>query len=100
MLGIILGASLPRIINLLTSSLYDRVEIEGLMRELVGNRNISEAMTDELLLVAYEYNSQEPRLYSKYFSNKSEEHYDVLYSYATGGSSAAPGFFEPQLTYD
>jgi len=67
-IGAVLGLALPGIYQFLTNSLYDRSAIEGLMENLIGKRNISEAMTDELLLVAYEYNSQQPRFYSKYFS--------------------------------
>ena len=41
----------------MTNSLYDRSAIEDLMDELIGERNISQAIFDEVLLVAYEYNS-------------------------------------------
>jgi patatin-like phospholipase/acyl hydrolase len=79
----------------MSSSLYDRVAIEGLMDELIGRKNISEAMTDELLVVAYDYNSKQPRFYSKHFAEMDAGIYDVQMSKATGGSSAAPIFFEP-----
>lgn len=65
------------------------------MREKVGERFIKEAMTDELLVVSYDYNSQSPRYYSKYFTNQQPNVYDVLYSNATASSSAAPFYFEP-----
>ena len=51
--------------------------MEGLMNDLIGKRNISEAMFDEVLLVAYEYNSQQPRFYSKYFTYIDNGIYDV-----------------------
>ena len=70
------------------------------MNELIGDRNISSAMFDEVLLVAYEYNSHGPRLYSKHFSEKEPNIYDVKFSLATGGSSAAPIYFDPQKLYD
>ena len=99
MLGVLIGSSLgigvPGIINVLSNSLYDRAAIEGLMDELIGEKNISAAMTDELLIVAYDYNSKQPRLYSKYFAKLDAGIYDVQMSKATGGSSAAPVYFEP-----
>jgi len=70
------------------------------MQELIGGRNISEALFDELLIVAYEYNSQQPRFYSKYFSTRDKAVYDVEMAKATGGSSAAPVYFEPQQVED
>ena len=66
------------------------------MDTLIGTKNMSAAMPDELLVVAYDYNSKQPRFYSKHFSQMDEGIYDVPMSLATGGSSAAPIFFEPQ----
>ena len=99
-IGITLGLAIPGIYKVLSNSLYDRKAIEGLMDELIGRKNISAAMTDELLIVAYDYNSKQPRLYSKYFSELDEGIYDVQMSKATGGSSAAPVYFEPQSVLD
>lgn len=99
-LGIVLGLGVPQLSSMLSTSLYDRRAIEGLMDELIGQQNISAAMFDEMLLVAYEYNSQQPRFYSKYFSKLQPGIYDIKMSLATGGSSAAPVFFEPQQSYD
>lgn len=70
------------------------------MDELIGGQNISAAMFDEMLLVAYEYNSQQPRFYSKFFSTMQPGIYDIQMSLATGGSSAAPVFFQPQKIND
>ena len=95
LIGSILGLAVPGIYGVLNNSLYDRKAIEGLMDELIGKKNISAAMQDELLVVAYDYNSKQPRFYSKHFSQMDEGIYDVAMSYATGGSSAAPVYFEP-----
>lgn len=84
----------------MTNSLYDRTQMETLMETLIGERNISESLFDEMLLVAYEYNSQQPRFYSKFFSKIDKGIYDVKMSLATGGSSAAPIYFEPQKIFD
>lgn len=37
------------------------------MFEFLHGINLTEAITDDVLLVAYDYNSQQPRFYSKYF---------------------------------
>ena len=99
MIGVLIGSSLglgvPKITSVLSNSLYDRKAIEALMSELIGKKNISAAMQDELLVVAYDYNSKQPRLYSKYFAELDANIYDVQMSKATGGSSAAPIYFEP-----
>ena len=70
MLGGIGSWVFPTLLSVLDKSLYDRKPLEDLMREKVGERFIKEAMTDELLVVAYDYNSQSPRYYSKYFTNQ------------------------------
>jgi hypothetical protein len=76
-IGCILGLAVPSVYNFLNNSLYDRAAIEGLMDELIGRKNVSEAMPDELLIVAYDYNSKQPRFYSKHFSSLDEGIYDV-----------------------
>lgn len=85
-----------KMITFVSNSLYDRQAIEGLMDSLIGQRNISQAIIDEVMIVTYEYNSQAPRLFSKYWANWNPSLYEVKYSIACGGSSAAPGYFTPQ----
>lgn len=65
------------------------------MTELLGSYGFMSILTNELLVVAYEYNSQEPRFYSKYFVHQDPGIYDVPIGNATGSSSAAPTFFNP-----
>ena len=85
-----------RMVTFATNSLYDRSAIEALMNEMIGRRNISQAISDELIITSYEYNSQDSRLYSKYLAELDPDVFDLRTSFATGSSSAAPGFFEPQ----
>lgn len=70
------------------------------MKDMLGDYNIKEALTKELLIVAYDYNGQQPRFYSKWFSKHEPEYYDVPIGSATGASSAAPGFFRPKINKD
>ena len=46
-----------RMITLLSNSLYDRTAIEDLMRDMIGKRNMSQMMSDEIMITAYEFNS-------------------------------------------
>ena len=50
----------------LTTSLYNRKGIESITKEKFGTVPISNIITDEILIVSYDYNNQEPRLFSKY----------------------------------
>lgn len=70
------------------------------MKNLLGNYTISQTLSDEVLLVSYEYNSQQPRFFSKYFSVKDPAIYDVPVGNATASSSAAPTFFDPRKNYN
>lgn len=57
-----------KMVTFATNALYDRSAIENLMDEMIGRRNISQALSDELIITAYEFNSQDARLYSKYLA--------------------------------
>lgn len=67
------------------------------MQSYLGAANIKDAISDEVLVVAYDYNSQQPRFFSKYFSNEDSGIYDVPIGNATGASSAAPTYFDPKV---
>jgi len=70
------------------------------MERLLGKYHVSEALSDEVMIVAYDYNSQEPRFFSKFFSDKDPNIYDVTFGNATGASSAAPTFFDAKQQVD
>jgi hypothetical protein len=53
------------------------------MNDYLGHANFSQILTDETLIVAYDYNSQQPRFYSKYFSKINPKIYDVKICNAT-----------------
>lgn len=57
-LGSLLLILFTRMITFVSNSMYDRTAMEGLMDNLIGRRNISQAISDELIITAYEYNSQ------------------------------------------
>lgn len=54
-----------KMITFVSNSLYDRTEIEKLMQDMIGRRNISQALSDEIMITAYDFNSQHPKLFTK-----------------------------------
>jgi patatin-like phospholipase/acyl hydrolase len=50
------------------------------------------------LITAFDYNSLEPRFFSKYFAKMNPNVYDVKIGESTGASSAAPTYFDPKKT--
>ena len=94
--GLFLGLFVPKLVNKVTHSAYNRASLDDIMKTLLGDFRIKETLSDEVLLVAYDYNSQEPRFFSKYFSTIDPNIYNVPVGNATGASSAAPTFFDPK----
>ena len=98
--GVITGVVVPWGINKVTHSLYSRKSLDNIMKTLLGSYEIEDALTDELMIVAYEYNSERPRFYSKWFAKHNEAVYEVPIGNATGASSAAPTFFDPKVNFN
>lgn len=97
LLGFFIGGFFPWLGNLLSNSLYDRSNIDKIMVDYLGSEKFDGILTDELLVVAYEYNQAEPRFFSKYFAYQNPAKYDVHIGEATAASSAAPTFFDPKI---
>lgn len=51
---------------------------------------------DEFLIAAYEFNSAQPRYYSKFLRKKLTGFYDVYLREAAAASSSAPIYFDPK----
>ena len=96
-LGGFIGYYLPVIVFFLGNSNYDRATIDGILKEMFGHARIGDITTDEALIVAYSYNAQEPRFYSKFEAQRIPKIYDVGLDVAAGASSAAPGYFDPRI---
>ena len=94
-IGFLLGIFGPIYIPKLTRAKYDRSALEQIMKDYLGHANFSGILTKESLVVAYDYNSQQPRFYSRYYSRNSPSIYQVSINNATQASSAAPTFFDP-----
>lgn len=100
LIGITLALTVPAIWSKLSNSLYDRDSIEAVLSELAGDSKVSEATTHEIMLVSYNFNTQQPHLYSKYYAKINPGYMDVTMAKAAGGTSAAPIYFEPQNIMD
>jgi patatin-like phospholipase/acyl hydrolase len=87
---------MPRIFKF-TKSSYDRKGIEGICDEMFGTVNIDEALTSEVMIVSFEYNTHQPRLFTKWSAKANPEIYNVSLAEASEASSAAPGYFDPKV---
>lgn len=70
------------------------------MYQKFGLTKFDAITTNELLVVAYEYNSQQPRFFSKYMAAQNAKIYNTTIGNATASSSAAPTFFDPHVVID
>ena len=87
---------LPKILNA-TISLYTREGIEKKTVEMFGDKKFDDILVDELMLVTFSYNARQPRIFSKYPSNRPENIYDVSLADASQASAAAPTYFNPKV---
>lgn len=84
------------IINELGFSIYNRKGLdEATVTYLGKDTRWDEIMVDDLFIVSYSYNDQEPRFYSKWFNNFNPGTYSVPISTAVASSSSAPFYFQP-----
>ena len=100
LLALVLGIKLPPVWFMATHSKYRREGVEAVMQAKIGGKNFDQILTDELLVVAYDYNNLEPRFYSKYFLQEERAAYNIPIANATAASAAAPTFFYPKVAND
>ena len=94
--GLLTAVIIQKVFSMLSTPKYNRSSLENVMKDYLGSYTISETLTEEILITAYDYNSQEPRFYSKTYAKDDPKTYDVPVGNATGASSAAPTFFDPK----
>jgi patatin-like phospholipase/acyl hydrolase len=99
-LGAFLGWVLMPQFFKLTKSSYDRSGIESICEEMFGKVRIQDALTKEVNIIAYEYNSHQPRVFSKFSAHYSSGNYSVGLANASEASSAAPIYFDPKVIGD
>ena len=96
-LGGAIGYYAPTITNFLSVAMYDRKSLDQVMYEYLGGITLKQVISDEVMLVAYDYNSQQPRFYSKTFDDYDTNIFGRQVYEATGASSAAPTYFDPKF---
>ena len=99
-LGGIIGFMLMPVLHGLTHSSYNRIGIESICDEMFGKVRLEDALTKEILIIAYEYNTHEPRIFSKFSAKTDPKNYEVSMANASEASSAAPFYFDPKVIGD
>lgn len=95
-LGLVFGLIGQVANELLTEAAMKRAGLDNLMDNLCGDTRMDQALTDELLLIAYNYNDRQPRLFSKRFDDEDPGIYDVKISDASSASASIPGVWSPK----
>jgi len=100
-LGLVIGALLGYYIPIgfykLTQSSFDRSSIDNLLGQMFGQYRIEDALTDEVMAIAYSFNAQQPRFYTKFNSVNNPLVYNLTMADAVGASSSLPIYFEPKV---
>jgi len=94
-LGVILAPLTLKVWNFAGYSLYDRSGLDDSLLKNLGTYSWDNIIVDDLIITAYEYNSKQPRFYSKYFNRLDPGFYDLLIHQAVAASSSAPFGFNP-----
>ncbi len=97
LLGAIAGYFLMPSMLAVTKSSYDRSGIDSICKDMMGEVKVTDALTEEVAIIAYDYNAQEPRVFSKFTARQSEKLYDVSIAEASQASAAAPVYFDPKI---
>jgi patatin-like phospholipase/acyl hydrolase len=102
--GVVLSVGLAyattEFVSVATNAVYDRSGLEEGTDQYFGNRTFDDIAVDELMINAYEFNSQQPRFYSKYFRKTRKGSHNVMLKTAMAGSGAAPIYFDPETHKD
>jgi patatin-like phospholipase/acyl hydrolase len=97
-IGLLLSFPMLILFEAIGFSFYNREGLDGALQERFGDAGFSNLNVDELMIAAFEFNSQTPRFFSKYFAHMEPGQYDVPLKTAVGASSSAPVYFDPLQT--
>jgi patatin-like phospholipase/acyl hydrolase len=95
-IGGVIGYLLPVAVYKLTYSVFDRKGADALFKEYFGDLKVKDAITKEVMIIAFSYNMMQPRFYSKFQARIEPEVYDVTMDLAVAASSSTPGYFYPK----
>lgn len=76
-IGLLVGFLGPFITDFLTDSAMQRKGLDDLAEKYYGDTKITDALPHEVLMVAYNYNDRQPRLFSKRFNKDDPGIYNV-----------------------
>jgi patatin-like phospholipase/acyl hydrolase len=79
----------------LTNSLYDRTGLEKVTTEQFGDVRIADVLTEDVMIVTYDFIGQKPVIFTKYAAKRDP----IMNQYirdAAQASSAAPIYFDPK----
>lgn len=94
--GVLGWFATPNIYRLFRAQ-YDRKGIEQICQDMFGDIMLTEAITPEVNIVAYDYENRQPRLFSKAAAlNGPPEYYNLTFKDAAEGSASAPIYFDPK----
>jgi hypothetical protein len=85
---------------------FNRVGYEGIAEWKLGSKKYGnetyfpEILIEEMLIVAYDYNLHEPRIFSKFAIGLNPVLYNVTITEAAKASGSAPIFFKPMKIGD
>jgi patatin-like phospholipase/acyl hydrolase len=96
-IGGLLGWGVTEMFYTLGKYQFDRTHIDQVLKDMLGSHRIEHSLADEVLMVAYSYNAQEPRFYTKYLAKTIPDIYNVTMDVAAAASSATPLYFEPYV---
>ena len=66
----------------------------------MGKVKVTDALTEEVAIIAFDYNKHEPRVFSKFSARRDPQTYNVEIADASEASAAAPVFFDPKIIGD
>lgn len=83
------------LIKKLSNSLYDRTGLEKVTTEQFGDARISDVLTEDVMIVTYDFKGQKPVIFTKYAAKKDPLMNQYIRD-AAQASSAAPIYFDPK----
>ena len=96
-LGLIVGFGGAKGIAVLFGGLYSRSGMDRITNLYAENLKMKDLVPSEVLIVALDYNSMEPRFYSKYFDRIAPGTYNQSAAQAIASSASPPIVFTPNM---
>lgn len=92
--GVACSQYLPTFYDLMKAS-FDRTILTSILADRLGRYRVTDISTDEMMLISYAYDEQQPRFYSEHFAKKNPYLYDLQMDKAVIGASSLLMYFDP-----